>query len=322
MLNRIRSRFVKFVKSRKLNVFSFFLLLSFLFLVVAKLSKTYKDTIVYHIKYANVPEQYSITNEYDSLMKVRVEAYGFHLITHNFYKHKFTVNFEDDIDKADQQYRWSTDKGLSKISADLGANIEVLDIIPDSLKFPFEIMAVKSVPISLNSEIEYSIGYDILDSLIMDPDSVKVIGPKKSIESINKIETTVLKLKDVAKSVDQKVSLELNPKLKDVRLSRKEIKVKGKVEKFTEGTFEVPVNVINLPKDVKINYFPKTVLVSYYVSLENYKKVKALDFKIVCDFNDVKDMDKTFFNPVLTQKPSVVKSARLKQNKIEFILIE
>ncbi len=322
MLTDLKSKLFKSIKSKKLNLFIFFLALSFLFLMVAKLSKTYTETVEFHVNYENVPEQISISPNHDSIIKVRVKAYGFNLLAQNFLKHAFTVNFKKEARRKDNEYVYATKKAYSKISSNLGSKFEIIAIEPDSLSFPFEVMTVKTVPVKLDADIQYATGYDILDSLRVQPDSVKVIGPKNMVGKISRIKTSNLKLKDVHSSIDQHIELVKDKSDENIKLSPNHVKLSGKVEKFTEGSFEVPVDIVNLPSDIKINYFPKTVLVSYYVSLENYKKIKVLDFKIICDYAEAKNQDRTYFIPNLIDKPKLVKSAKIKQNKVEFIIIK
>jgi hypothetical protein len=290
--------------------------------VFAKLSKTYVDTIAFHVSYENVPEQHSISSNHDSIINVKVRSYGFNLLSHNFFKHTIKVNFKKETRQLGNKYIWDTNKGFSKINSQLGSKFELLSIEPDSLLFPFEIMTIKKVPVKLDAEINYAAGYDLLDNLIIQPDSVKVIGPKNVVENISRIKTKNIKLKDVNIAIDEQLELVIDKSMENVKLNRYKVKLSGSVDKFTEGTFEVPVSIVNLPSNIKINYFPKTVLVSYYVSLENYNKVKALDFIINCDYAEVKDQDRTFFTPRLVTKPSIVKSAKMKQNKVEFIILE
>lgn len=322
MLNNLKIKLFKSIKSKKLNVFLFFLVVSFLFLVVAKLSKIYTETIVFHVKYENVPEQHSIIPEVDSIIKVKVKTYGFNLLPHNFYRHTIMVDFNKEVRKKGSLYIWKSKRGYSKIEDQLGSKFEVISIEPDSLEFPYEVMTVKKVHIKLDIEISYAPGYDVIDTINFNPDSVNVIGPKKSVNKINHIKTDKLVFKDVNASFNTQADLILDTSIDAIKLSKTTTKVRADVEKFTEGTFEVPVNIINLPSDIKINYFPKTIPISYYVSLENYNKIKVLDFKIICDYNDVKNEDRTYFSPQLIEKPDLVKSAKMKQNKIDFIIIE
>ena len=247
MLSNLKVKLYKSVKSKKLNVFAFFLVLSFLFLMLSKLSKTYIETITYHVKYENVPEQISIMSDVDSIVKVKVKTYGFKLLPHNFYRHTITVDFKKEIRKNGQTYIWDTKNGITKINAQLGSKIEILSVQPESLSFPFEIMAVKTVPIKLNAEISYATGYDAIDGIVIKPDSVNVIGPKKNVEKIFQIKTNKLTLKTVNSSINKEVDLVLDKFIKDVKLSRSKIQVLANVQKFTEGIYEVPVTMINLP---------------------------------------------------------------------------
>lgn len=322
MLSNLKLKLYKSIKSKKLNVFAFFLVLSFLFLMLSKLSKTYIETIIFHVKYENVPEHISIMSNVDSIVKVKVKAYGFKLLPQNFYRHTITVDFKNETRKNGQTFIWDTKNGISKINAKLGSKIEMLSVQPDSLSFHYEIMTVKTVPIKLNADISYAIGFDAIDGVIIKPDSVNIIGPKNNVEKITQIKTNKLTLKTVNSSIDKEVDLVLDKSIKDVKLSRSKVKVLANVEKFTEGIYDVPITMINLPSDVKLNYFPKTIEVSYYVSLNNYNKVKALDFKIICDYNEIKNEDRTYVTPQLIEISKLVKSAKMKQNKVEFIIIE
>lgn len=322
MLNNLKNKLFKSIKSKKLNVFLFFLVLSFLFLVVTKLSKIYTETITFHIKYENVPIQHSINTDVDSIVKVKVRTYGFNLLPHNFYRHTILVNFNKEVRKNGQNYIWKSERGFSKIEDQLGPKFEVISIEPDSLNFPYEVMTVKKVPIKFDRDITFAPGYDVLNTIDINPDSINVIGPKKSVEKIKHVKTDKLILKDLNETFKKQVKIVLDPSIENIKLSENNTVVSAIVTKFTEGTFEVPITIINLPANVKINYFPKTIPVSYYVSLENYNAIKVLDFKIICDYEKVKNDERTYFSPQLIEKPDLVKSAKMKQNKIDFIITE
>ncbi|HKK12554.1 MAG TPA: CdaR family protein, partial [Flavobacteriaceae bacterium] len=235
--------------------------------------------------------------------------------------HDIKVDFNKDVYVKDNNFVWIASKFKHKISAQLGNAAEVISLEHDTVKFPFETLSVKKVPVVLNSKVVFKPGYDVLGHFTIQPDSIDVIGSANELSQINKAETETLQLKDVTDTINEVLLLK---KLEDNKLkfSQNSVKVTAKVEKFTEGMLSVPVTIINKPIDVSINYFPKTVDVSYYVSLSNYKNIKPLDFKVECDFSEIKNANKTFFTPKLVKVPELVKNARLKQNKVEFILMQ
>jgi len=321
MLIKLKSKFLKSIKNKKLNVFGLFLLLTFGFLALTKLSKKYTEDIVLNISYVNLPEQRVITLDSSPKCNAEVSAYGFNLLFYYFKKHSVEIDFNRDVFVKNNQYIWVANNNKHKINAQLGTATELISLKPDTIIFPFETLFVKKVPVMLNSDISFKLGYDIMNNLIVKPDSLKVIGTQADVEQINKVETEILNLKEVSDTIDAIVSLKKLDNSK-VKFSKNTVKVLAKVEKFTEGTLEVPITIVNKPLDVSINYFPKTIAVSYYVSLNNFKNIKPLDFKVECDFSEIENTNKTFFTPKLVKSPDLVKNAKLKQGKVEFIIIQ
>src|SRR5690606_18003788 len=123
-------------------------------------------------------------------------------------------------------------------------------------------------------------------------------------------------------NIEKSLDIEMEEAFKQIKMSNKSVTIKGHVEKFTEGTYNVAVTIINLPADTNINYFPKTIPVAYNVSLNNYKLVRPSDFRVECNYRDINNTDKSFLIPKLVKVPEIVKSARLKQHKVEFILTQ
>ena len=115
--------------------------------------------------------------------------------------------------------------------------------------------------------------------------------------------------------------LKLPKNSKDLKFSNKSISLTATVEKFTEGALKVPVAIKNIPNNKTIKYFPKTVNVTYYTSLNNFKTISAKDFRVECDFSKTTN-NQSFLLPELTKSPATVKHVKINQQHIEFIIIE
>ena len=321
MLSKLKSKVLKSIKNKKLNVFGLFFLLTFAFLTLTKLSKKYTDNITLDITYVNLPKHIIIT--LDSLPKCNavVSDYGFNLMSYQFKKHSIKIDFKTDVFIKDSNYIWVVNNNKTKINDQLINSTEIISLQPDSIKFPFETLAVKKVPVILDSKINFKSGYDILKGFTILPDSIDVIGSVSDISEITKVESELLNLKNVTDTINTVLLLKKLENRK-VKFSKNDVIVSAKVEKFTEGTMEVPVTIVNKPLDVSINYFPKSITVFYYVSLNDYKNIKPLDFKVECDFSEIENTNKSFFVPKLVKTPDLVKNVRLKQNKVEFILLQ
>ncbi|MBR9913968.1 MAG: YbbR-like domain-containing protein [Algicola sp.] len=293
--------------------------MAFLILVVTKLSETYVETVPFTVVYKNLPENHVITLDSTPQVNVTMSTHGFNLFSYYFYEPTYILDFESNITANDNVYQWLAEKGTYDLKQQLKKSIEVVSVKPDTLLLPFGVLSTKKVPVKLQSKVQFAPGYDALEGVKIIPDSVKIIGALEEISNIDAIETSAFDLKDVKTSIQQKVGLELENASGHLKLSENSITISADVEKFTEGIFEVPVVILNQPRDVQINYFPKHIKVAYNTSLKDYKSVKISDFKIECDYNDILTSQKTYFEPKLIINTDLVKSARMKQSKVDYI---
>ena len=321
MSNKLKSKILKSINNKKLNVFGLFFLMTFLFLGLTKLSKKYSDDITLDITYVNLPKHKILTLDSIPKCSAIVSAYGFNLMLFHLKKQSIQVDFNHDVFVKDCTYIWLPNKYKHKILGQLGNSAEVISFNLDTIKFPFETLAVKKVPVVLNSKVTFKSGYDILNHFIIKPDSVNIIGSVSDISEITNVETEPLNLKNVLDTINKMLLIKKLDNNK-VTFSVDEVNISAKVEKFTEGTLEIPISIVNKPLEVSINYFPKMIAVTYDVSLNNFKNIKPMDFRLECDFSEIENTDNAFFVPKLVKSPDLVKNVRLKQNRVEFIIMQ
>ncbi|MEO8933923.1 MAG: CdaR family protein [Xanthomarina sp.] len=310
------------VKNKKINVFLLFLLLSFVVLLVLKLSNTYTNTITFEINKIHIPEKNLVLNDHSQKLDITIRSQGFNLLKYYFKNPKINIDFNEHITKNKNFYVWNKHQGFSDLNQQFSKNEEIVSITPDTLKFRYDVNEIKKVPIKLQAKFQFNQGFDFLDSIRVDPDSIKIIGPKILVSKISFIETDSVWIKDIKSDISKVLNLKL-PKNENGNLSfsQSQIAIYGKVDKFTEGHLKVPVSVINVPKNQTIKYFPKKIYVTYYTSLSNYNNIQVSDFKVVCDYNKL-EKGSDFLIPELAQKPDKVKHIKLSHEHIEFIIIE
>ena len=321
MLNKLKGKIVKSIRSRKLNVFGLFFLLAFLFLIITKLSKVYTETLALNIEYVNLPEEHSLISNNDTI-NVVVKAYGFNLLRYYLFDHSLKIDFKRDVSLQSDSYLWDAKVNKGSLEKEFKNSLEIVSVKPSTLTFPFQSMAVKKVPIKPNINLTFAAGYDVVGTIKYEPDSVRIIGPSQLISNIEFVKTKNIKLNEVNNDIDKEIELDFKAKTKNVHITNTTVNMIAKVGKFTEGTLEIPISVINLPVNTNINFFPKTVTVAYYVNLSDYNSIKALDFKVECDYSEISNTNSPFLFPKLIKMPEVVKNARIKQNKVEYILIQ
>ncbi len=310
----------KMRKSGKLNVFLIFLRLSVVFLVLTKLSKDYTQKVDFNLKAINVPEDQVILEDSTSLIQVTLRTYGFKFLKYVFNKPRLTIDVKQ-LTSDGQTYLWTKENGLAAIVAQFDTNVEIEAIEPDSLRLKYTVNAVKTVPVKLRSQISYSSGYNVIDSLVYVPDSIKIIGPKIILDTIYGMTSEELILENVDRTINTKVQLVLPESEPKLDFSQTEVNVSATVERFTEGSVRVPVILRNVPEGLSVNYYPKEINVIYYTSLSNFKTISSNSFIVACDFSYVKD-GHSFLTPQITKMPEGIKGVRLSTDKIEYIITQ
>ncbi|MGJ5642081.1 YbbR-like domain-containing protein [Formosa sp. S-31] len=321
MIKELKSKFLKFVKSKKINVFTLFLLLSFTILILNKLSRTITNTIPFTVKLTNLPETYVILNDSSPKLNITLKTYGFKFLKYYLTNPKLVLDYNNHDDLNDSTLVWNKRSSFSNISRQFDKEVELISILPDTIRFYYDVNDTRKIPVILQKNITFSAGYDVLDGFKITPDTITIIGPEKSVSSLKQIKTVPLELQDVHFDLNQSLDLEFPEDSELLQFSSKKVKLKAQVDKFTEGSFNIPVTVTNVPKNITLKYYPKTVTVLYYTSLKNFKAISAKDFKVECDYNKHKE-NQSYMVPEIVKAPENIKGSKIKQQKIEFIISE
>lgn len=321
MVKRLRNKILTSIKSGKFNVFLLFFLISAMVLVFSKLSKIQTKTFTFQIDNNNLPQELVLLNKEDLKLNITLKAEGYKLIDYYFKKPKMVFDFKTLNKLNDSTYIWDRNSGFPELNNELKRGEEILSITPDTLRFLFDINAVAKIPVQLKSRVGFTQGFDMINSFKISPDTITIVGPKSVISEWQYVATDTLVLNEVNKNISKKVNLNIPKEYGQVKISDKFVEVSGEVDKFSEGTVNVPVSVKNVPEGFTLKIFPKDVTITFYTSLSVYNQVNGNEFKVECDYSKV-TKDKPYLEPLLIVKPSNVKSARINQNRIEFVLTE
>ncbi len=317
MIKKVKGKILTSIKNKRINVFLLFFLFAFIILIFTKLSKEYTKTLALGIEKINVPQEYIILND-SSKINITLKTHGFRWLKYAVSRPKIQIDFSQDVYKKGAVFEWSKSKAFLN-NTQFDKQVELLSMSPDTLRFRYGVNLIKRVPVKINSDVTYSLGYDISEKIEADPDSITVVGPNIVVSKIEALETEKLSLANVRSNVSQTVKLKLPGNQADLQFSAEQVTLKAQVEKFTEGTLKIPVTVENVPAGVVVKYFPKSVSVSYYVSLSHFALVTEKDFKVVCDYSKTTE-NQSFLIPELTVWPKAVKNAKVNQQHVEFII--
>ena len=203
---------------------------------------------------------------------------------------------------------------LLKLSFD--SSIQLLTISEDSLFFYYDQYISQNKKIKPNISIDYKSGYESFKSFSMTNEYVTILGPKDILEKIDYIDTELVRLSNVDSDIKIDLNL-LKPPYDNLKFDFSSVEYELEVDQYTEEIISIPVTILG-NTDLKYNFYPKELLVKYFISVENYKKTTPIDFRIECIF----DKNESTLSPKLTKKPDFIKNIRLSSNQVQLIILE
>lgn len=312
----------RLLKGINLKQFGFFLLAGFIFLMLSKLSESTIEDLRFNIEITDIPKDIQLRHDSTFIYSTRIKSTGFNFLSFAFKNpDPIVLSIKDDLVKInDSSYFWSHGPGFRNLRNKIPESFQIVETRLDTIYFKYDQLDSKEVPIDIDSELSFALGFDMLGEIESSKDSVVVIGPKHSIDSISKISTAFFSLQDLKSDFSSSVEL-LNPNQQEVTLEFNDVILSGQIRRFTEGELSIKVQMLNVPPNVKLNFFPKEVTVIYYVDLNSFGSISEETFEVFCDFQDYKEIGEFYLDPELIVHSDLIKSARIKANRIDFIFL-
>lgn len=317
MFDKLQKIFKVKIKRKNVKVFLFFLLFSTAIWVLVQFSKVYTRTIEIPLVYQNEPLDKIILDENPKQIAVRMTENGFGILFYKIFKPSLNIDVQNSEQKNGKLY-YSIEENREDILDQLDLNSAKNEILTDELVINFYQKSTKKVAVNPNISVEYAIGYGSSKEMEIEPDSIMVTGHKQVVDTLQFVTTIPLLIKDVKKSIKGLVPIDTT-KFERISLYTEEISYFLKVEKFTEGKANIPIEIINVPAGVDISIFPQEAIITYQVNLDDYNKIGVNDFRVVCDFAEI-DSDEIFLIPKIMAQPELVKNVRLNVKKVEFVI--
>ena len=308
------------IKNRKLKIFLFFLVLTVIIWLLVELSKTYSSVAKFNLKFKNIPENLLLQNNQTPSVDIELKAPGFTLLKYKTLNRKLNLSLAN-LNKNKKGYYILANNQKALLTNQLSGEVEVVNVLQDTIYIDLGQNIAKKVPVNVLLDLQFKLGYNLIDMYKVKPDSVLVKGPKKIIDSINEIATETKIIKEVADNIELELKLITPPKNSNVTVSANKAIVSAAVDKFTEGVFEIPVTIINKPINVIIQPFPKQIKVYYIAGLANFNKISKENLEIVFDYNQYKnDTLITKLSPIVLHRSQHISTLKIVPEQIEFLI--
>ena len=311
----------------RLSVFLVCLLLSAILWGMIKLTHEYNITVKFDVQAATVPKGKILVGNADSIISITLKAKGLDYYSRILKAKRTPLLLDlDNLNlrrKGDLYYGYVLSSSRARLITDqLPAGVDVISIEPDTLHFIFEKSFTKKVPVRPDISLQFSQQYNLYDSIVLRPDSVKVSGRKSMVDTIRFIDTRHKTYTNLNKGLTEKISLikpEFHP---PVNISVDSVLVSLKVEKFTEARVDVPVTLM-FGTSAKAVYrtYPEKVTITCLIAMKDYNRLDPTLFSVVSSVEDVSGFEGRRIPVRVENAPSFVKVMKIEPEKVEYLII-
>jgi len=138
--------------------------------------------------------------------------------------------------------------------------VDIVEIVePKKLRLLLEERMEKLLPVVSDIDVSPALGYLAVGDLMIDPDSVTVVGPKRYVRKLDWIKTEDISFNEINSSLKEKVKLVYSDS-SFLTLSEVEVEVQQSVMALVSKTYNnVPVGVVFGNDSLDVEVFPGTV---------------------------------------------------------------
>lgn len=292
----------------------FFILISFFISIVIwvsiALSEYYYSSYKLELLVVDVPENYTVSSSTPEFVTVKIKGEGWTLLPLEFGAQKsFIISAKNDSSNFTQNL-------ISSIQLNSWYNnkMNILEINPQEIKIKIEPKVERLVRIQPKIELGFKRGFGLASDIVIQPESVIVKGPFSEVRFLNFIETEEVVLKELDEPTEVIVALK---NYKGFEPSIYNVKILLDVQRIIENTIsDVPIIVENVPINVEVHTFPKTLNLTLRGGIDYFSKYDKGEFVAKIDFKDILKDTLGYLRPdiqipknfdLVSTKPDIVK---------------
>ena len=317
ILQEVRSFFKK-IQWRKILTFLFFVLLALSFWLMQVWRQKFDGDLNIPVKYINVPDSIIFENELPSNIQARIRDDGSAIFRYYFTKGKDSIVVDvREIVKSTQERAIKDQVFEQLVKEKLFNTTELLGYTPARLSYIYAILHQKKLPVIYDGYVSLASGYLLDGELTLQPDSVMAYGSYAALDTLRYAHTEDDTLKDVTSKRKILVSMR---ETKGVKYTPNLVELTIPADEFNEKNVEVPVVCVNLPQNLTIKFFPSSVKIPFFVGLKRYNDITAEDFKVVVNYDDIKDFRDVSISVRIAESPDYVQTKLPIPADVEFVL--
>ena len=202
------------------------------------------------------------------------------------------------------------------IRPQLPTDLTLERVLTEGLVCHFSRTRRRVLPLRIAVNYEVSGQYMRLKPDTLFQDSIWVLGPASTVDTLRYIANRPLDLGVLQESTLVQVPLEVPP---GVELERWAVDYGIRIAEFTIKRLQVPVQPTGLPRGVQVRFLPSTVELRCRVPLELYDRITAESFTLQAHISDLQGGNRLLVQ--LADRPSGAQVVTLEPQYVDYLIL-
>lgn len=317
-METVQKKWKQFRRTAKFHDFVLFLVfvaISTLFWVIMSLNDSAQDNFKVKIAITNCPDSVTFISDIPPKMHVTVRDRGSLLWRNHYRSPSMNINFREYAN--DGILRYTHSDIVSSLKNIFGGSAQIISISTDSLHLEYTTNKGRRVPVVIDDDIYPASGSVIEGRLKAEPSYVLVYGSNAVLDTIHKVHTEIVSLKDLSESTTVEAKLK---RIKDARIMPSTVKIKIPVEPLVRKEALVTIAPINVPQSESMLLFPSKVQVEYYVAMSRLGDDEDDNIHLVADYAHIQPHTNKVEVEIVSY-PDRLKNLDLKNDSVEYTIV-
>ncbi|MBF4984178.1 hypothetical protein FNJ87_07500 [Nonlabens mediterrranea] len=271
---------------RKWLTFSTFVFIAGLLWFFFKYKEVYTQHVAVDILWVNVPDNVQLKDGLSYQLDVELTGNGFNLLKASYVAPQVELDFQKYVYK-DNRYYFNPTSILGSLKNQLSYGYKVGYVSEELMTIEVDEFIAKKVKLQSVIKVTYQDNYLPITDPYFVPDSVVVTGNDSFIERLGSLKVNLgdLEIQDTL-LIEQ---IDLSNQFPDIKIEPSTVDYIVKSAVMTEGSFMVPVNVVNNKEGFTVKVIPSEIEVVFNCRLQDYNEISETDFSTVIDYESLKE---------------------------------
>ena len=307
-------------KNSKPKVFLVFLLIAFVFWMLARSSRQNAARLEVKVAYYNLPEGYMLGEDARESLPVDMFTTGFEYLFYRLKEPEVLIDLQRYWQAGDTLVRIPSSTVGQLIANQLDQSEAARLSALSELVVPLDQNISRKVAVIPDVQLEFREGFKQVGKAELNPDSVMLSGPSHMFDGLVGISTKKWTMKDVFQTQTSRLELIL-PERGQLQMEQPGVDVRVVVSEFTQKDLELPIEVINVPDEITVKLIPQSLTLSFDVAVDQFNAWGPMDFRVICDYQK-RNEEENFMIPELVLKPAEIDRVELGERKIDYLIFK